>query len=95
MFHIVSITETSKKSHISALVNIMIRICQTWKQLLQVRNITYPSGRKSLWKEIPLELSCINSMKCHMKPESVFPVTFPGQKPRGNISFFAVMVSAM
>ena len=48
----------------------------------------------SFWKEISLELSCINSMKCHMKPESVFPVTFPvtfpGQKPRGNISFFAV-----
>ena len=44
----------------------------------------------SFWKEIPLELSCINSMKCHMKPESVFPVTFSGQKPRGSISFFAV-----
>ena len=44
----------------------------------------------SFWKEIPSELSSINSMKCHMKPESVFPVTFPGQKPRGNISFFAV-----
>ena len=29
-------------------------------------------------------------MKCHMKHESVFPVTFPGQKPRGNIIFFAV-----
>ena len=42
----------------------------------------------SFWKEIPLELSCINSMKCHMKPESVFPVTFPGQKPRVNIIFF-------
>ena len=46
----------------------------------------------SFWKEIPLELSCINSMKFHMKPESVFPVTFPGQKPRGNITFFAVQV---
>ena len=46
----------------------------------------------SFCMEIPLEWSCIISMKCHGKPEDVFPVMFSGQKRQGNINFFAVHV---
>ena len=41
----------------------------------------------SFWKEIPFELSCIISIKCHMKPESVFPVTFPVQNIEETLVF--------